>query len=172
MKHLPFFFVICALIIFSGCASNKSNGGGKLISGPAADDLVNYVNQGLIAIAELEQESLKRYETVTGENFTSNQNLIETLKNFIVPTYKRFVRSLKNITPEKPEVQKIHAIYIRAAESTLEGFQMIMVGCENNDEKIIQQGNKKLDEGRTGIEKWRTDLIELAKINGAEIIFK
>ena len=172
MKHTSFFFILCFLIIFSGCASNKNNGGGKFISGPAADDIVNYVNQGLIAIAELEQESLKRYETVTGENFTSNQKLIETLKDFVVPTYKRFVRGLKNITPEKPEVQKLHAIYIRAAESTLEGFQMIMVGCENNDERIIQQGNKKLDEGRTGLKKWRTELIELAKINGAKIEFK
>ncbi len=153
--------IICILALFSGCASDKSYTGGKLITGPAAADIVNYVNQGLISIAELEQKSLERYASVTGENATTDRKLYETLRDFVVPTYKRFVTGLKNIPVENQEVREVHAIYIKAAESTLEGFQTIMIGSENSDVTIIKQGNKKLEEGRAGIDKWRAELNEL-----------
>ena len=67
------FFLLCIIIIFSGCASDKSYVGGKLTSGPAAADIVNYVNQGLISIAELEEKSLESYASVTGENATTDK---------------------------------------------------------------------------------------------------
>lgn len=165
MKHSAYFFIIC-ILIFSSCITDKNYVGGKLVSGPAAPDIVNYVNQGLIGIAELEQKSLERYASVTGENATTNRKLYETLRDFVVPTYKRFVDGLRNIRPENPEVRQVHAIYIQAAEATLEGFQTIMMGSEHGDERLILQGNKRLEEGRAGIEKWRTELNELYKKHG------
>lgn len=157
---------ICTVTLFSGCTSDKSYTGGKLITGSAANDIVNYVNQGLFSIAELEQKSLERYASVTGENATTDKKLYETLRDFVVPTYKRFVIGLKNISIDNLEVRQVHAIYIKAAESTLEGFQTIMNGSENNDETVIRQGNKKLEEGRAGIDKWRSKLNELYKKHG------
>jgi hypothetical protein len=174
MKHSISIYLIffIYIITFSGCASGENKTGGKLVSGPAANDIVNYVNQGLIAIAELEQKSLETYASVTGENATTDQKLLETLRGFVVPTYKRFLTGLKDIKPETQEVRKIHSIYLKAAESTLEGFQTLMIGLENKDQRVIQQGNKKLEEGRIGIDKWRIELTELSKTQGAEIKFK
>lgn len=167
--YIIFIFFI---MILSGCASGDSKTGGKLVSGSAANDIVNYVNQGLIAIAELEQKSLESYASVSGENATTDKKLLDTLKDFIVPTYKRFLNGLKDIKPETQEVRKVHSTYLKAAESTLEGFQTIMIGLENKDQRVITQGNKKLEEGRVGIEKWRSELTELSKTQGAEIKFK
>ena len=103
---------------------------------------------------------------MTGENATTDRKLFETLRDFVVPTYKRFVTGLKNIPIENQDVRQVNAIYIKAAESTLEGFQTIMIGSEDSDERVIKQGNKKLREGREGIEKWRAALNELYKKNG------
>lgn len=172
MKTCCYLIFIIFFSVFSGCASGENNTGGKLVSGPAASDIVNYVNQGLIAIAELEQKSLETYASVTGENATTNQKLIDSLTNFIIPTYKRFLTGLRGIKPETQEVRQVHSNYLRAAESTLEGFQTLMIGLENNDQRVIAQGNKKLEEGRIGIEKWRKELTELSKTQGAEIKFK
>jgi hypothetical protein len=174
MKHSTSFFLIfvITMIAFSGCALGGNNTGGKPVSVSSASDIVNYVNQGLIAIAELEQKSLESYASVTGENATTDQKLLDTLRDFIVPTYKRFLISLKDIKPETQEVRKVHSTYLKAAESTLEGFQTLMIGLENKDQKVITQGNKKLEEGRIGIEKWRSELTELSKTQGAEIKFK
>ena len=57
-------------IILSGCA-------GKNI----ASDLVIYVNNGILDIAGLETEALKKYASVTGGNYTGDEALYETLKN-------------------------------------------------------------------------------------------
>lgn len=172
MKTYSYLIFIIFFISFSGCASGVNNTSGKLVSGPAANDIVTYVNQGLIAIAELEQKSLDSYASITGKNATTDLKLLDTLRDFIVPTYKRFLTGLRAIKPETQEVRKVHSIYVKAAESTLEGFQTLMIGLENNDQKIIQQGNKKLEEGRLGIEQWRIELTELSKTQGAEIKFK
>ncbi|MBN1903753.1 MAG: hypothetical protein JW927_01515 [Deltaproteobacteria bacterium] len=174
MKYLTCIFLtfVIFMITFFSCASGQNNTGGKLVSGPAASDIVNYVNQGLIAIAELEQKSLETYGSVTGENSTTDQKLLDALKDYIIPTYKRFLTGLREIRPETLEVKQVHSFYIKAAESTMEGFQTIMLGLENRDQRIIEQGNRKLEEGRTGIEKWRTELVELSKTQGAEIKFK
>jgi hypothetical protein len=160
------FISICIILLFLGCSSDKSYTGGKLITGPAANDIVNYVNQGLISIAELEEKSLESYASVTGENATTDKKLLETLRDFVIPTYKRFVTGLKNIPIENQEVRQVNAIYIKAAEMKLEGFQTIMLGLENNDIAIIQQGNKKLDEGSAELDRWRTELNELYKKHG------
>ena len=160
------FIFICIIALFSSCASDKSYTGGKLITGPAAADIVNYINQGLIAIAELEKKSLESYASVTGENATTDKKLFETLRNFVVPTYKRFVTGLKNIPIKNQEIRQVHAIYISAAESMLDGFQTIMIGSEKSDITVIKQGNKKLEEGRAGIDKWSAGLNELCKKHG------
>ena len=167
-----FLIILLFLLILTGCKSQNIVGG-KMIAGPAAADVVNYVNQGLIGIAELERRSLESYASVTGENYTSDQRVYEELKNFIVPIYKRFLDGLHNIAPKNEEVRRVHVIYIQAAESMYDGFRTKMVGIENNDENIIIQGNQKIEKGRMGIEKWRSELNELYKEQGvAEIIEK
>ena len=165
-----FFTWICILFLVLSCSSDKKYKGGKLFAGPAAADIVNYVNQGLISISELEQKSLERYASVTGENATTNQRLFEELRDFVIPTYKRFLQGLKEISPENEEVRQVHTIYIGAAESMLEGFQSIMVGSKNGDISIIKQGNKKLEEGRTKTEQWRKALDDLYKKHGVATV--
>ncbi|MGD9159295.1 MAG: hypothetical protein PVG39_12860 [Desulfobacteraceae bacterium] len=167
MKSAHYSIIIIFIIaLISGCSSDKSYTGGKLVAGPAANDIVTYINQGIFSIRELEIKSLESYASVTGENATTDKKLFKTLTDFVVPTYKRFVTGLKNIPVENQEVRQVHAIYIKAAESNLEGFQTIMIGSEKSDVTIIKQGNKKLEEGRAGIEKWNAELNELCKKNG------
>jgi hypothetical protein len=167
--HYSIIFIFIISLI-SGCSSDKNYNGGKLITGPAAADIVNYVNQGLISIRELEVKAIESYESVAGENFTTNKRLFETLRDFVVPTYKRFVTGLKNIPIKNQEVRQVHSTYIKAAESNLEGFQTIMIGTEKGDVSITKQGNKKLEEGRDEIEKWNAELNELCKKNGVAFL--
>ena len=70
MKSVYYIIIsILFISLFLSCSSEKSYTGGKLITGPAASDIVNYVNQGILAIAELEEKSLESYASVTGKNY-------------------------------------------------------------------------------------------------------
>lgn len=162
--------LILFLSVSAGCKSQNVRGG-RLIAGPAAADIVNYVNQDLLGIAELEKRALESYASVTGENYTNDQRVYEELKTFVAPTYRRFLEELRRISPKNSELRKVHGLYIQGAESQYEGFITKMAGIERNDEGVIIQGNQKIDKGRMEIERWDIELKKLFKEHGvAEII--
>jgi len=131
-----------------------------------AIDLVEYVNQGILGIAELEGNSLKHYASVTGENYTTDEVVYAALNNDVIPLYKRFLDLLKNIEQQTDEVRQLHTIYISGAEMMHNGFKTKMLGLENKDENIIRLANNKIEEGRMVTEKWRTELLSLCKKHG------
>jgi hypothetical protein len=157
---------LMVVLFFSGCTS----GSGRIIHGSAAVELVNYVNQGLLRIAELERKSLESYASVIGENYTTDQRVYEEMKHTVIPLYKRFLDGLRDIDLENQEIKRVHAIYIRGAEMIYEGFKTKMLGIEKEDEDIIIQGNQKIVKGREDVDQWRLELLELYKEQGvAEI---
>ena len=57
---------------------------------PIPRDLAIYYNRDICGIAELETLALERYADVTGENYTSDEALRQSLETVIIPAYKRF----------------------------------------------------------------------------------
>lgn len=157
-------FSISAIFLLGGCAINRG------LTSPVTVNLVNYINQGILSIAELEKKSLERYASVTGKNYTTDQRIHDELKGFIIPTYERFVNGLKAITPGDPEIQRAHATYVNAADLMLKGFREKLTGIEQNNDKIIIEGNLKIEKARDENEQWRKRIMTLYKKYGiAEI---
>ncbi|MFH2047501.1 MAG: hypothetical protein ABIK92_20420 [Pseudomonadota bacterium] len=73
-------------------------------------------------IASLETAALKKYASVTGNNYKSEHAVYETLKNDVIPIYSRFFELLKKIQPDTDEIAKLHLIYINGAEMLYKGF--------------------------------------------------
>ena len=65
------------------------------------------------SLADLETEAMQKYESVTGDNYTDDFVLYETLSNEIIPTYRKFVEGLEEIKPKTKEVQELHGLYVR-----------------------------------------------------------
>lgn len=158
-------FVLIIHFLIAGCASDKT-GTGRLITGPAAKYLVEYINQGILRINALEIKAVKSYAAVTGENYTTDERVYEALKNVVIPTYKRFLDELRDITPQNEEVRNLHRIYVGSAELTYDGFKTKMMGIENNNMSIINAGNEKIEKGRDEINRWNQERIELFKKHG------
>ncbi len=152
MPFLPLLFFGGLGFLVFGCATDK-----------VAKDLVTYVNQGILDIAELERSSLDRYAAVRGENYTTDQRVYEALRDDVIPQYKRFLDLLREIKPETEEVRKLHGIYIQGAECLYNGFKTKMLGLEKKDEYLIGLGNEQIEKGRQENERWRNALIALNK---------
>lgn len=149
--------ILSAALIFViiGCATDK-----------VAYDLVDYVNQGLLRIEELEKRSLEEYAGVTGNNYKNDREVYETLKTKVIPTYQRFVEGLREINPNEDEVRRVHGVYVRAAEKELEGFKNKMRGIKRNDIRTINAGNEMIENGSREIEGWREELLALCAEHG------
>lgn len=124
-------------------------------------DLIDYVNQGILGIADLEKRSLERYGSVTGKNYTTDERVYKALKHEVIPEYKRFLELLRGINPKTDEVKKLHGIYIRGAQYLYRGFKTKMLGLEKEDEHLIRAGNEQIEKGRIENEKWRKTLMGL-----------
>ncbi len=143
--------VFLGLFLFTGsCATNR-----------VSHDLVEYVNQGILGIVELEERCLTSYASVIGKNYTTAERVYKALKNDVIPQYGRFVELLREISPETEEVMKLHRIYVRGAEYLLSGFKAKMVGIETKQEPLITTANRQIEKGRIETEKWRRELMNM-----------
>jgi hypothetical protein len=145
-------FTFLLACIAGGCATDK-----------VALDLTNYLNQGVLNIAELEQKSLERYASVTGSNYRDDQTTYAALNDYVIPLYKRFIRGLRALQPETQEVRDLNRIYIDGADSLLDGFRLILLAIETQDPSLIRPANEYLEKGRLENERWRRELIALAE---------
>ena len=157
-KRNNYLFISLFLVLFlfmGGCATNR-----------VSRDLIDYVNQGILGIVELEKRALQSYASVIGKNFTTAERVSETLKNDVIPQYERFVELLREINPETEEVMKLHRIYVRGAEDILSGFKAKRVGIETNQEPLIRTANRQIEKGRVETEQWRKELMEMYRRYG------
>ena len=129
--------------------------------GAVEKDLVNYINQDVMGVVAVEKAALARYADVSGENYVSDQELYDTLKREVVPTFTEFVNVLHQIEPATDAVKQLHARFINGATYRLRGFQTIMGGIRLQDAQVIRAANSLLDEGALEIEKWRLELQQL-----------
>lgn len=134
---------------------------GSCATNRVSQDLVEYVNQGILGIVELEKRALQSYAFVVGKNFTTAERVYNALKNDVIPQYERFVELLREINPETEEVMKLHRIYVRGAELLLSGFKAKRVGIETKQEPLIITANRQIEKGRVETEKWRRELMNM-----------
>ncbi|MBN2061047.1 MAG: hypothetical protein JW882_11600 [Deltaproteobacteria bacterium] len=156
-RYIGFFItaMVPVLLLLGGCTIDQT-----------ATDLVNYANQGLLNIAELERKALEHYASAVGENYTTEQRVYEELRDHVVPLYGRFLKGLREVNPNAEEIRRVHGIYLAGAEMLYEGFRTKMMGIEMKNEGVVLQGNEKIIKGREEVNRWRIELVELYKKYG------
>jgi PBP1b-binding outer membrane lipoprotein LpoB len=136
---------------------------------PVQKDLLNYVNNEMPKVDDLESNALSGYNSVTGNNYTDDSEMYRVLTDSVIPTYRTFTQKLEEIKPQTPEVQAIHEIYIEAVNNQYNGMVQLSAACENQDTNLVAQANEKLDKGRKGIRDFQSKLDELSKKHGVQM---
>lgn len=162
MKGKAFFvtgLVLAVLIV--GC--EKQKGG---------EQIINYLNNDILRIFQLEETALKHYASVIGKNYTSDQALSEGLRERVIPNYSRFVDLLEEIHPSDDDIRKLHHIYVQSAHEYQTGFGILLSAIEQKDPALTELANRHITEGRQKSEEWRKEFFALCKKNGIKVIFE
>lgn len=146
------FICLGLILLMAGCTSFRK-----------ASDLIEYVNQDILAVSKLELKAFKHYAALTGENFTTNAAAVEVLKNDVIPAYGRFLYLLRKIEPQTDEVGRLHAILIRGSEIIYNGFKIKLTGHERQDENLIRIADGEIRKGVKETFKWRQGITTLYK---------
>lgn len=111
------------------------------------DDFENYKLE-VEQIIELEDEIMVEYSSVTGENYSDDEETYNHLLDVIIPKYLIFIDKLEAIRPETKEIRALHEIYIDASNTMFEGMTIMPSALENGDYEMITKANEKLANGR------------------------
>jgi len=122
-------------LILAACATTSS----------VSQDLISYVNQGILGIAPIEAEALN---------------------NKVIPRYGEFVQLLRQIHSPSEEVNQLHQFYLSGAEKLEKGFRVKMLGLETRNDGLVSAGNQSIESGRRDTEKWREELAKMYAKHG------
>ncbi len=129
---------------------------------PIKIDLQSYSNQ-IKQISSLEEDALKRWNSVSGSNFVNDGYMYQALDTYIIDNYSRFLDKLSNIKPQTKEIQELNNIYIDAAQKQLNGFKMMKDGLEKHSKDIMNNAYQLLTDGRAEERNWVNKYEELSK---------
>jgi len=180
-NRIPKIFILGFLFLgFTSCSDQESEVSDELLDyvkkqlpvvgekeSAVSDELLDYVNKQLPVVGEKESEAVDIYGSVTGNNFTDDETMYNTLLNDVIPVYSDFITQLESIsaTLETEEVQKVHEKYIEAANIQKNGFVLALSALEKQDFTLMAQANEKLSKGRKLIRNFQSDLKKLCKEN-------
>lgn len=133
------------------------------------DDLLVYLNEELADISHLEQDAITAYESVTGANYTSDQELYDALINDVIPVYQEFADKLEEIKVETDELREIHEGYIKGVNLQYNAFIKIITALEEFDRNKIEEANAMLDEARKLMRDFNNSIEKLAKEHKVEL---
>jgi len=150
---------VALLMLLPSCATEKNR---------RANDIVRYVNEGILEVAPLEAEALNGYASVTGENFKSQEDVLQALESKVIPLYESFYQGLRRVPIQEEEVGRLHGLYVQAASHMLEGFKMKRLALKTNDPRLMTAANTKIEQARAQGEQWRKRLEELCAQYGVK----
>lgn len=135
---------------------------------PVQDDLIDYWNDDMQEIGELEEEVLALYEEArTSEN---DYTFYTMLDEQVIPKAKEWSAAAEEITPETEEVKELHEHYISYTNEMYNAFTMMMAAIEEQDYVLITQANEKIDAAKKAGRDYVSALKSLMKEHDVEEI--
>ncbi|MBB6217227.1 hypothetical protein HNQ80_003346 [Anaerosolibacter carboniphilus] len=143
-------------------ASNKADENSNTVTTGEIDptesiliDFAEYIFQmEELGLGDLENQATDAYSGVTSDSTATDQDFYDILTAEVIPTYKEFLAGLEKLSPKTKEIDQLNKIYIEAAKTNLESFNLMIQALENNDEKLIEKANEKMDSAAKLIEQW------------------
>lgn len=158
-KGLIILFVFLITITLYGCGNDV-----------VQEDLLNYINEELPKIVDLESTVIEGYDNVSGNNYTNDEVMYLSIRDEILPASLRLIEAAEDITPETKEVKDIHEIYISAINTQNSAFTTILSALETQDYEKISIANEKLDDSRKKMRDYTSSITELAKEHNVEFL--
>ncbi|SHH96612.1 hypothetical protein [Desulfosporosinus lacus] len=137
---------------------------------PVQEDLINYINNQMPTLLELQDKVSKEYEVSVEKNVDDAAGAVK-LKDVIIPASNELLTKAKAIIPATEEVRKVHSEYIEVITQQDESFKLLLQVFEagkNNDLTLMDTLNEKLKNISEKPNNYSTDLEALKKEHKVE----
>ncbi|WP_222125204.1 hypothetical protein [Paenibacillus xylanexedens] len=141
-------FVLLGGVLFSPAASaDAAKVATSTYSDQSYEEFKEYTTQ-LFALETYEAKAFTALESIdTQVTSTNRKSMYLKLTNTVIPNYTKLVSKAKQIKPTNPKLKKIHATFIKASYTQLEGYLLYQKAVSKNkvNYTLLKQGNAKVN---------------------------
>lgn len=132
------------------------------------EEFKEYTNQ-LFSLETYEAKAFTALESIdTQVTSTNRKSMYLKLTNTVIPNYTKLVSKAKQIKPTNPQIKKIHATFIKASYTQLEGYLLYQKAVSKNkvNYTLLKQGNAKVNTASVLMDQCEQQLYAYARSLG------
>ncbi|MDV2887180.1 hypothetical protein RYX45_18505 [Alkalihalophilus pseudofirmus] len=151
--------IIISLILamLAGCGTSTTQ-----------EALINYTNEDLIPLIEIEDEATSRFNSI-GQHFTTDYDLAQRIEEEVIPLYEDLVTGLNNVNVQNEEIEEAHQIFLEGSMLQLEGMTKIVEAIQSNDQQMAEEAHRLLEQGEVLVTQFSNELSELYQAYNVEV---
>lgn len=134
---------------------------------PVADDFEKFMNTDMVDV-NANYEDLKA-EAGKWDSFETTEEAVSSINDVILPNIDDSLDKLSDIKPETDEVKELKDTYVKMLKAYKEGYEKLLVACQNDDEAAADEATAKIDEGLKLLDDYNDGLESLAKEKVMEV---
>ena len=171
MKKYFAFILAASLLLLSACTEGSVNPGGSVNQGGSAnqgssakqDALIDYINNDMAEINELEIEMLESYKSVIGDNYIDDETTYTELNTVTLPLCRELNGKATDIQPDDREIAEAHRLYRNYTAKMMNAFNTMLDALEKQDRSIITQANDMIIEAEDLYAQYEQKILDLAE---------
>src|SRR5699024_7676469 len=109
-----------------------------------------------------EEEAKVALDAVTGDNYTDNESVYETLSDEVVPLYKAFVKESQEMEAPIEALIETHNLLMEITEIGLESFEVRTEAYKKEDESLLEEADDLFDDYLNKLDDYHDLLSEVA----------
>lgn len=155
MKKVVTLMLALAITIgITGCGNSEKQ-----------EALIDYINNSMAELGAIEAELLESYESVTGDNYTNDLDMLtELTTNTSVLARElqdKAVEIAEDITDA--EILAVHQLYMNYSSKLMNAINLTILGIETQDMTAILEVNEMINESNNHILDYKEALYKLAE---------
>lgn len=119
----------------------------------------DYVRQ-IQALAGQESDILARYDSVTGENYTDDATMFNTLME-LLPDIQSFIAKLEAVRPTDSKLAEIHKTCVEGWNLQSKGMTLAAAALQEQDLSKMAEANDFLSQGRSLLSSFAQEIADL-----------
>ncbi|MGD6816397.1 hypothetical protein [Metabacillus sp. 84] len=129
---------------------------------------MEYTNEQLPEMIDIEQEAMKTYEKAAGGAVDENE-IAKVIEETVVPAYTKMSEKANALEITDEELQRLHERFTASIEENMKGIELMADSITNQDEAMLKQGSELLDKVSSERKSFKEDLEAYAIENDLEM---
>ncbi len=152
----------CALV---ACGKDKTEEVKVEETNVVQEDLVEFINEELPAIAADKNNALSIYNSYFAGGDIDNAALVADLKNNAIPSMETYITNLNAIETETTEVAEIKQLYLMGVQKQYEAMKMVVNAIESEMPDYLVQAEALIVEAQLYMKDYEDKVVAIAASN-------